>query len=121
MKVVELDAAPPGVVTATFPVLAGRHPGCDGAVFGHGERGLYSAERHFAGLGQSASADSDGSAHRAAGNAKAEVACRRGNYEAARGYIQTVTPAFTRKDVEAYQKRAFESLKAALNKPSPRS
>jgi hypothetical protein len=32
-----------------------------------------------------------------------------------------VTPAFTRKDVEAYQKRAFESLKAALNKPSPRS
>jgi serine/threonine protein kinase/DNA-binding winged helix-turn-helix (wHTH) protein len=53
--------------------------------------------------------------------AQAEVAYRRGNYEAARGYIQTVTPAFTRKDVEAYQKRAFESLKAALNKPSPRS
>ena len=52
---------------------------------------------------------------------RTEVAYRRGNYEAARGYIQTVTPAFTRKDVEAYQKRAFESLKAALNKPSPRS
>jgi serine/threonine protein kinase/DNA-binding winged helix-turn-helix (wHTH) protein len=53
--------------------------------------------------------------------AQAEVAYRRGNYDAARGYIQTVTPAFTRKDAEAYQKRAFESLKAALNKPSPRS
>jgi serine/threonine protein kinase/DNA-binding winged helix-turn-helix (wHTH) protein len=53
--------------------------------------------------------------------AQAQVAFRRGNYDAARGYIQTVTPAFTRKDVEAYQKRAFESLKAALDKPSPRS
>jgi eukaryotic-like serine/threonine-protein kinase len=52
---------------------------------------------------------------------QAEVAYRRGNYEAARGYLQTVTPAFTRKDVEAYQKRAFESLKAALDKHSPRS
>jgi len=51
--------------------------------------------------------------------AQAEVAYRRGNYDAARGYIQTVTPVFTRKDAEAYQKRQFGSLKAALDKPSP--
>jgi serine/threonine protein kinase/DNA-binding winged helix-turn-helix (wHTH) protein len=53
--------------------------------------------------------------------AQADVAYRRGNYDAARSYVQTVTPVFTRKDAEAYQKRAFESLKAALDKPSPRS
>jgi eukaryotic-like serine/threonine-protein kinase len=53
--------------------------------------------------------------------AQAEVAYRRANYDAARGYIETVTPVFTRKDAEAYQKRQFESLKAALDKPSPRS
>jgi hypothetical protein len=53
--------------------------------------------------------------------AQAEVAYRRGNYDTARGYIQTVTPVFTRKDAEAYQKRQFESLKAALDKPFPHS
>jgi ATP/maltotriose-dependent transcriptional regulator MalT len=53
--------------------------------------------------------------------AQAEIAYRRGNYDAARSYVHTVTPVFTRKDAEAYQKRAFESLKAALDKPSPRS
>jgi eukaryotic-like serine/threonine-protein kinase len=53
--------------------------------------------------------------------AQAEIAYRGGNYDAARGYVQTVTPVFTRKDAEAYQKRAFESLKAALDKPSPRN
>ncbi|HEV7473711.1 MAG TPA: tetratricopeptide repeat protein, partial [Pyrinomonadaceae bacterium] len=30
--------------------------------------------------------------------AQAEIAYRRGNYDAARGYVQTVTPVFTRKD-----------------------
>ncbi len=53
--------------------------------------------------------------------AQAELAYRRGRYDAARGYVQTVTPVFTRKDAEAYQKRAFESLKAALDKPLPKS
>jgi serine/threonine protein kinase/DNA-binding winged helix-turn-helix (wHTH) protein len=53
--------------------------------------------------------------------AQAEIAYRRGNYDAARGYVQTVTPVFTRADAEPYQKRAFESLKAALDKPSPRN
>ena len=49
--------------------------------------------------------------------AQAEIAYRRGNYDAARNYVQTVTPVFTRKDAEPYQKHALESLKAALNKP----
>jgi eukaryotic-like serine/threonine-protein kinase len=53
--------------------------------------------------------------------AQAQVAYRRGNYNAARGYVQTVTPVFTRKDAEAYPKRALESLKAALDKASPRN
>ncbi len=52
--------------------------------------------------------------------AKAEIAYRRGNYDAARSYVQTVTPVFTRKDAEPYQKRALESLRAALDKPLPR-
>ena len=51
----------------------------------------------------------------------AEIAYRRRNYEAARGYIQTVEPMFTRKNAEPYQKRTFESLKAALDKPSLRN
>jgi serine/threonine protein kinase/DNA-binding winged helix-turn-helix (wHTH) protein len=53
--------------------------------------------------------------------AQAEIAYRRGNYDAARGYVQTVTPVFTRADEEPYQKRVFESLKAALDKLSPRN
>ena len=48
--------------------------------------------------------------------AQAEIAYRRGNYDAARGYVQSVGPVFTRKTAEPYQKRAFESLKAALDK-----
>jgi eukaryotic-like serine/threonine-protein kinase len=50
--------------------------------------------------------------------AQAEIAYRRRNYDAARAYVQTVTPVFTRKDAEPFQKNAFESLKAALEKPS---
>ena len=52
--------------------------------------------------------------------AQAEIAYRRGNYDAARNYLRTVTPVFTRKDAEPYQKRALESLRAALDKPLPR-
>jgi DNA-binding winged helix-turn-helix (wHTH) protein/serine/threonine protein kinase len=52
--------------------------------------------------------------------AQAEIAYRRGDYGAARNYLQTVTPVFTRKDAEPYQKRALESLRAALDKPLPR-
>jgi serine/threonine protein kinase/DNA-binding winged helix-turn-helix (wHTH) protein len=52
--------------------------------------------------------------------AQAEIAYRRGDYETARGYVQTVTPVFTRKDAEPYQKRALDSLRAALDKPLQR-
>jgi serine/threonine protein kinase/DNA-binding winged helix-turn-helix (wHTH) protein len=50
--------------------------------------------------------------------AQAEIAYRRRNYDAARSYVQTVAPVFTRKDAEPYQKRAFETLNAALGPPS---
>jgi hypothetical protein len=53
--------------------------------------------------------------------AQAEIAYRRHNYNAARADVQTVAPVFARKDAEPYQKRAFESLKAALNQPSSQS
>ncbi len=52
---------------------------------------------------------------------QAEIAYRHHDYDAARGYVRTVAPVFTRKDAEPYQKRAFESLKAALDQPSPRN
>ena len=52
---------------------------------------------------------------------RAKIALRHRNYDAARGYVQTVTPVFTRKDAEPYQKRALETLKAALDKPLPRN
>jgi eukaryotic-like serine/threonine-protein kinase len=52
---------------------------------------------------------------------QAEVAYRRGDYAAARNYVHTVTPVFTRLDAEPYQKHALEALKTALDKPVPRS
>lgn len=48
--------------------------------------------------------------------AQAEIAYRRGNNDTARGYVQSLGPVFTRKTAEPYQQRAFESLKAALDK-----
>jgi len=53
--------------------------------------------------------------------AQAEIAYRRGNYDAARTQVQAVAPVFTRKDTEPYQKHAFETLKAALDKAPPRN
>jgi len=50
---------------------------------------------------------------------RAEIAYRHHDYTAARRYVDTVASVFTRKDAEAYQKRAFETLKAALDKTSP--
>jgi hypothetical protein len=52
---------------------------------------------------------------------RAEIAYRHHDYQAARGYLDTVARVFTRKDAEAYQKRAFETLKAALDKTSPKN
>ena len=53
--------------------------------------------------------------------AQAEIAYRHRNYDAARAYVQTAAPVYTRKDAEPFQKRAFETLKAALEKPLPRN
>jgi serine/threonine protein kinase/DNA-binding winged helix-turn-helix (wHTH) protein len=48
---------------------------------------------------------------------QAEISYRRHDYDAARGYVQTIAPVFSRKDAEPYQKRLFETLKAALDRP----
>ena len=47
--------------------------------------------------------------------AQAEIAYRNHDYNAARGYVQKVTPVFTKADAEPYQKRVFENLKAELD------
>ncbi len=47
---------------------------------------------------------------------QAEIAYRRHDYDAAQNDLQAVAPVFTRKDAEPYQKHAFETLKAALDK-----
>ncbi len=52
--------------------------------------------------------------------AQAEIAYRRGDYNAARSYVQAVTPVFTRKDAERYQTHALEVLTAGLDKSSQR-
>jgi serine/threonine protein kinase len=48
---------------------------------------------------------------------KAEISYRHRDYDAARAYVQSVAPVFSRKDTEPYQKRAFETLKTALDRP----
>jgi eukaryotic-like serine/threonine-protein kinase len=53
--------------------------------------------------------------------AQAEIAFRRSNFDLARADVQTVTPVFTRKDAEPYQKRSFETLEAALDKRSAKN
>ena len=50
----------------------------------------------------------------------AEIAYRRGDYETAKTDVQAVTPVFTRKDAEAYQRDALESLTAEPQKPAQR-
>jgi DNA-binding winged helix-turn-helix (wHTH) protein/serine/threonine protein kinase len=45
-----------------------------------------------------------------------EIAVRRHDIPTASSDVQAVAPVFTRKDVEPYQKRAYESLKALLDK-----
>ena len=50
--------------------------------------------------------------------AQAQIAYRRHDYSTAKTYAETVTPVFTRKDAEPYQKHALETLKAALDKPA---
>src|SRR5580700_2243447 len=50
--------------------------------------------------------------------AQAQIAYRRHDYSTAKNYAETVTPIFSRKDAEPYQKHALETLKAALDKPA---
>jgi serine/threonine protein kinase len=45
-----------------------------------------------------------------------EIAFRRGDLAAARKYVQSATPVFTRPDAEPYQKHALEVLSAAIEK-----
>lgn len=52
---------------------------------------------------------------------QAEIAYRRKDYEAARKYVQTITPIFETKDAEPYEKHALETLSAELNKISQRN
>jgi len=52
---------------------------------------------------------------------QAEIAYRHRDYQSARNYVEKVAPVFTRKDTEPYQKRAFQSLKAAVDKALPPS
>ena len=49
--------------------------------------------------------------------AQAEIAYRKGNYDEARNELKTIEPVLTKKDEEPFQKRAFESLKAAVDRP----
>jgi serine/threonine protein kinase/DNA-binding winged helix-turn-helix (wHTH) protein len=51
--------------------------------------------------------------------AQAQIAYSHSNYDEARTYIQSITPIYTRTSAEPYQKRAFESLKVALEKSPP--
>ena len=48
--------------------------------------------------------------------AQAEIAYRKGNYREAHSDLKTIEPVLTEKDEEPFQKRVFESLKAALDK-----
>ncbi len=50
---------------------------------------------------------------------QAEIAFRRHDFTTAKADVQSVAPVFTRKDAEPYQKRAYETLKASLDKPVP--
>jgi ATP/maltotriose-dependent transcriptional regulator MalT len=48
--------------------------------------------------------------------AQGEIAYRQGDYAAARKYVQSAVPVFSRPDAEPYQKHALESLTAAIDK-----
>jgi serine/threonine protein kinase/DNA-binding winged helix-turn-helix (wHTH) protein len=50
---------------------------------------------------------------------QAEIAYRQGDYAAARKYMQSAAPVFSRAGAEPYQKLALETLAAAIDKRSP--
>jgi ATP/maltotriose-dependent transcriptional regulator MalT len=47
---------------------------------------------------------------------QARIALAKGSYELARNDVQAVTPVFTRKDAEAYQKQTLQALNTELGK-----
>jgi eukaryotic-like serine/threonine-protein kinase len=47
---------------------------------------------------------------------RAEIAYRRHDYDGARKLVAAVTPVFTRKDAEAYQRHALETLSGELSR-----
>jgi ATP/maltotriose-dependent transcriptional regulator MalT len=51
--------------------------------------------------------------------AQGEIAYRQGDYAAARKYVRTAAPVFSRADAEPYQKHTLESLTTALDKRLP--
>jgi hypothetical protein len=51
--------------------------------------------------------------------AQGEIAYRKGDYAAARKYVQSAAPVFSRADAEPYQKLALQTLAAAVDKHSP--
>ena len=52
---------------------------------------------------------------------RAEIAYRKGDYATARKDVDAVTPVFTRKDAEAFQRYTLETLTAELDKVQPHS
>jgi tetratricopeptide (TPR) repeat protein len=52
---------------------------------------------------------------------QAEIAYGKGDYATARKNVDAVTPVFTRKDAEAFQRHTLETLTAELDKVQPRS
>ncbi len=52
--------------------------------------------------------------------AQAEISYRRGDYAAARNYLQAAAPVFSKPDAEPYQKHALETLTSSLENPPHR-
>jgi hypothetical protein len=52
---------------------------------------------------------------------RAQIEYRRKDYDSARKDVEAVTPVFTRKDAEPYQRHALESLTAELAKVPQRN
>jgi len=52
---------------------------------------------------------------------QAEIAYRKGDYNAARKLLQAAAPVLTRADGEAYQKHSLEKLQAAVDRPEGRA
>ena len=52
---------------------------------------------------------------------QAQIAYRRHDYDSARKLVAAITPVFTRKDAEPYQKHALDTLNGELSKVAPKN